>query len=86
MYYLAHDCTGHDVGKSPYLRFLRMYYVPLAVLLLHYLAVFLLVRKLIAVWYFFAGIVRIPRMYANFVEEEYLSVFAIALPYTNPFK
>jgi hypothetical protein len=25
MYYLC--CTGHDVGKSPYLRFLRAYYV-----------------------------------------------------------
>ena len=35
---------------------------------------------------FWTGIVRIPRMYANFVEEEYRSVFAIALPYTNPFK
>ena len=32
------------------------------------------------------GIVRCPKMYANFVEDEYMSVFAIALPYTNPFK
>lgn len=32
------------------------------------------------------GIVRLPKMYANFVEDEYMSVFAIALPYTNPFK
>ena len=31
-------------------------------------------------------IVRLPKMYANFVEDEYMSVFAIALPYTNPFK
>jgi hypothetical protein len=31
MYYLC--CTGHDVGKSPYLRFLLAYYVPSAVLL-----------------------------------------------------
>lgn len=42
--------------------------------------------ELISEWCLFVGIVRIPRMYANFVEEEYLSVFAIALPYTNPFK
>lgn len=32
------------------------------------------------------GIVRIPKLYANFVEDQYMSVFAIALPYTNPFK
>ncbi|KAL4240095.1 Tuberous sclerosis 2-like protein [Mactra antiquata] len=35
---------------------------------------------------FLSSIVRLPNMYANFVEEEYMSVFAIALPYTNPFK
>jgi len=32
------------------------------------------------------GIIRLPKMYANFVEEQYSCVFAIALPYTNPFK
>ena len=35
---------------------------------------------------FFTGIVRIPQLYANFIEAQYRSVFAIALPYTNPFK
>ncbi|OWF53727.1 Tuberin [Mizuhopecten yessoensis] len=35
---------------------------------------------------FLSSIVRLPKMYANFVEDEYMSVFAIALPYTNPFK
>ncbi|XP_052262650.1 tuberin-like isoform X2 [Dreissena polymorpha] len=35
---------------------------------------------------FLSSIVRLPKMYVNFVEDEYLSVFAIALPYTNPFK
>ncbi|XP_061175149.1 tuberin-like isoform X1 [Saccostrea echinata] len=44
------------------------------------------VHMAIPVLAFLSSIVRIPRMYANFVEEEYLSVFAIALPYTNPFK
>ncbi|XP_025084814.1 tuberin-like isoform X2 [Pomacea canaliculata] len=35
---------------------------------------------------FLSGLVRLPQLYANFVENEYMSVFAIALPYTNPFK
>ncbi|CAG5135505.1 unnamed protein product, partial [Candidula unifasciata] len=35
---------------------------------------------------FLSSIVRIPKLYANFVEDQYMSVFAIALPYTNPFK
>ncbi|KAH9503979.1 Tuberous sclerosis 2-like protein [Bulinus truncatus] len=35
---------------------------------------------------FLSSIVRIPELYANFVEDQYMSVFAIALPYTNPFK
>lgn len=33
-----------------------------------------------------SGLIRLPQLYANFVEEQYMSVFAIALPYTNPFK
>lgn len=32
------------------------------------------------------GLIRLPQLYMNFVEEQYMSVFAIALPYTNPFK
>jgi hypothetical protein len=35
---------------------------------------------------FVTGIVRLPKLYVNFNNEQYLSVFAIALPYTNPFK
>ncbi|GFS23751.1 tuberin-like [Elysia marginata] len=35
---------------------------------------------------FLSSIVRVPKLYANFVEDQYMSVFAIALPYTNPFK
>ena len=35
---------------------------------------------------FLLGIVRLPKLYTNFNNEQYLSVFAIALPYTNPFK
>jgi hypothetical protein len=34
MYYQDEDCTGQDLGKSPYLRFSPAYFVPLAVLLL----------------------------------------------------
>lgn len=29
---------------------------------------------------------RLPKVFANFVGDQYMSVFAIALPYTNPFK
>ena len=36
--------------------------------------------------YIYSGLIRIPNLYANFVEEQYKSIFAIALPYTNPFK
>ncbi|KPP69040.1 tuberin-like [Scleropages formosus] len=31
-------------------------------------------------------LVRLPHLYANFVAEQYVSVFAISLPYTNPSK
>jgi hypothetical protein len=33
-YYLKQYCTDHGSGNTPYLRFSRAYYVPLAVLLL----------------------------------------------------
>ncbi|KAM9819610.1 tuberin isoform 1-T1 [Syngnathus typhle] len=35
---------------------------------------------------FFSTLVRLPHLYANFVAEQYVSVFAISLPYTNPSK
>ncbi|KAJ8319018.1 hypothetical protein KUTeg_004109 [Tegillarca granosa] len=44
------------------------------------------VSMAIPVLAFLSSVVRLPKMYANFVEDEYMSVFAIALPYTNPFK
>uniref|UniRef100_A0A672YN92 Tuberin n=1 Tax=Sphaeramia orbicularis TaxID=375764 RepID=A0A672YN92_9TELE len=34
----------------------------------------------------FVALVRLPHLYANFVAEQYVSVFAISLPYTNPSK
>lgn len=34
----------------------------------------------------FIALVRLPHLYANFVAEQYVSVFAISLPYTNPSK
>ncbi|XP_051765578.1 tuberin isoform X4 [Ctenopharyngodon idella] len=33
---------------------------------------------------FLSTLVRLPHLYANFVAEQYVSVFAISLPYTNP--
>uniref|UniRef100_A0A4W5KZF9 Tuberin-type domain-containing protein n=1 Tax=Hucho hucho TaxID=62062 RepID=A0A4W5KZF9_9TELE len=32
------------------------------------------------------ALVRLPHLYAYFVAEQYVSVFAISLPYTNPSK
>ncbi|XP_023241139.1 tuberin-like [Centruroides sculpturatus] len=29
-------------------------------------------------------LIRLPQLYVNFVEDQYMSIFAIALPYTNP--
>lgn len=33
---------------------------------------------------FLAGLIPMPALVSGFLEEEYLSVFGIALPYTNP--
>ena len=33
-----------------------------------------------------AGLIHLPELYSNFVEGDYKSIFAVALPYTNPFK
>lgn len=35
---------------------------------------------------FLSTIVRFPKLYVSFTSDQYLSIFAIALPYTNPFK
>ena len=35
---------------------------------------------------FFSGLIWFPRLYASFVEIQYMSIFAVALHYTNPFK
>ncbi|XP_068606773.1 tuberin isoform X2 [Brachionichthys hirsutus] len=35
---------------------------------------------------FLSTLVRLPHLYANFVAEQYVSVFAISLPYTHPSK
>ncbi|XP_054271198.1 tuberin isoform X2 [Macrosteles quadrilineatus] len=35
---------------------------------------------------FLSTLTRLPKVYANFVVDQYMSVFAIALPYTSPFK
>ncbi|XP_041433450.1 tuberin isoform X4 [Xenopus laevis] len=35
---------------------------------------------------FLSTLVRLPHLYANFAAEQYASVFAISLPYTNPSK
>ncbi|CAG9863119.1 unnamed protein product [Phyllotreta striolata] len=35
---------------------------------------------------FLSTLSQLPTLYANFVAEQYMSIFAIALPYTNPFK
>lgn len=36
--------------------------------------------------YFIVALTSLPTVFASFVGDQYMSVFAIALPYTNPFK
>ncbi|KAG1709737.1 Tuberin [Nymphon striatum] len=35
---------------------------------------------------FLSTLIMLPSLYTSFVEDQYMSIFAIALPYTNPFK
>ena len=35
---------------------------------------------------FLSTLNRLPEVYSSFVEEQYLSIFAITLPFINPFK
>lgn len=32
------------------------------------------------------ALVYLPKLYVEFTEEQFLSIFAIAVPYTNPFR
>ncbi|KAG8194110.1 hypothetical protein JTE90_003050 [Oedothorax gibbosus] len=40
----------------------------------------------VSVLEFLSNLIRLPHLYVSFVEDQYMSIFAIALPYTNPFK
>ncbi|ODM95090.1 Tuberin, partial [Orchesella cincta] len=35
---------------------------------------------------FLSTLIHLPRVFASFVQDQYMSIFAICLPYTNPFK
>ncbi|XP_042230186.1 tuberin-like isoform X2 [Homarus americanus] len=35
---------------------------------------------------FLSTLLHLPKVYASFVPDQYMSIFAIAIPYTNPFK
>ncbi|XP_063234483.1 tuberin isoform X2 [Bacillus rossius redtenbacheri] len=35
---------------------------------------------------FLSTLTRLPKVFASFVQDQYMSVFAISMPYTNPFK
>jgi len=35
---------------------------------------------------FILALTRLPKVFASFIGDQYMSVFAILLPYTNPFK
>lgn len=69
---------------SPMLEFLSSEYFSL------FLYSFILLKaKVFSCFFFFdcfTALVRLPHLYANFVAEQYVSVFAISLPYTNPSK
>lgn len=40
--------------------------------------------SIVVTWDVVAALTRLPRVFASFVEDQYMSVFAILLPYTNP--
>lgn len=40
----------------------------------------------ISVLEFLSTLIHLPRVFASFVQDQYMSIFAICLPYTNPFK
>ncbi|XP_076345380.1 TSC complex subunit tuberin isoform X3 [Tachypleus tridentatus] len=44
------------------------------------------VRIAVPILEFLSCLIRLPSLYVSFVEDQYISIFAIALPYTNPFK
>lgn len=48
--------------------------------LLHLSSLFNLIERFVSV------LTQLPMVFANFVADQYMAVFAIALPYTNPFK
>lgn len=35
---------------------------------------------------YFSALTQLPMVYSNFVSDQYMALFAIALPYTNPFR
>jgi len=35
---------------------------------------------------YISALTRLPKVFASFIGDQYMSVFAILLPYTNPFK
>lgn len=40
----------------------------------------------IYIYCFITALTRLPKVFASFIGDQYMSVFAILLPYTNPFK
>ena len=43
-------------------------------------------RQLMNKFLFFTGLVHLPHLYASFQDSQYKHVFAICLPYTDPFR
>lgn len=41
---------------------------------------------IIVIFFSILALTRLPKVFASFIGDQYMSVFAILLPYTNPFK
>ncbi|XP_071440421.1 tuberin-like [Hetaerina americana] len=54
--------------------------------LLHLSKISATVHVAVPILEFLSTLTRLPKVFASFVGDQYLSIFAIALPYTNPFK
>ncbi|XP_071526616.1 tuberin-like isoform X3 [Panulirus ornatus] len=55
-------------------------------LILHFSKISATVQNSRPMMEFLSTLLHFPKVYANFVSEQYKSVFAIAIPYTNPLK
>ncbi|KAG7164375.1 Tuberin-like, partial [Homarus americanus] len=55
-------------------------------IILHFTKITATVPKSQAMMEFLSTVLHFPKVYSNFVADQYMAIFAIAIPYTNPIK